>query len=128
MSSDSEEDELQVNAAARAHVTASPQEEVVEEDVSMTEPQLYLCDDWILPTKVMKRPRTMTPKEKRKAKNATNYLILTMMSLELGYSSIIERYRQARDAVVERYQQKPENTVYLDSVVLTEDELKFEGL
>ena len=46
------------------------------------------------------------------------------MSLELGYGSIIERYQQARDAVVERYQQgRPKTSVYLDSVILTDEEV-----
>ena len=126
MSSDSEEEEVQANVTTYAAAANAPQAEVVEEDVLEAEPQLYLCDDWILPTKVMKRPRVMTAKEKIKAKNATNYLILTMMSLELGYGSIIEHHRQARDAVVERYQQKKEDNVSLAAVVLTEEELKLE--
>ena len=47
-----------------------------------------------------------------------------MMSLELGYGSIIERYQQACDAVVERYQQgRSETSVYLDSIILTDEEV-----
>ena len=75
MSSDSEDEELQNNAAAHATMACPLQADVTEEEVLVTEPQLYLCDDWILPTKVMKRPRNMTAKEKRKAKVTTNYLI-----------------------------------------------------
>ena len=126
VSSDSEEDDTQDNVAAHATMDHPSQDEIVEEDVLVAEPQLYLCDDWISPMKVMRKPKSMTAKEKRKTEAATKYLILTMMSLELGFGSIIERYRQARDAVVERYQQKPENAVYLDSVILTDADLKVE--
>ena len=47
---------------------------------------------------------------------AKNCLIVTMMSLELGFGSVIERYRSARDAVVERYQKGgSENPTFLPS-------------
>ena len=47
-----------------------------------------------------------------------------MMSLDLGFGSVIERYQRARDAVVERYQQdRPENSVYLASEMLTNEEM-----
>ena len=75
---------------------------------------IYLCDDWIQPIMVARKPRAMTAKEIMKANVAKNCLILTMMSLELGFGSVIERYQRARDAVVERYQQGgPENSTYL---------------
>ena len=51
---------------------------------------------------VARKPKSMTPKEMMKANVAKNCLILTMMSLELGYGSIIERYQHSRDAFVER--------------------------
>ena len=87
-------------------------------------PQRYLCDDWIQPVKVARTPRAMTAKETKKANVAKNCLILTMMSLELGYGPVIERYQSARDAVVERYQQGgPENPTYLASELLTDDEM-----
>ena len=127
MSSDSEDDEIQKTTTAHAAMAQSLRDEGEGESVPEAEPQLYLCDDWILPTKVMRKPRSMTAKEKQRAKVAKNCLILTMMSLELGYGSIIERYRQARDAVVERYQQSPDTTVYLDSVILTDEEALVKG-
>ena len=34
------------------------------------------------------------------------FVIVTLMSLELGYGSILERYQQERDTVLERYQQE----------------------
>ena len=47
-----------------------------------------------------------------------------MMSLELGFGSIIERYQHARDAVVERHQRgRPETSTFLDSVTLTDEEM-----
>ena len=46
------------------------------------------------------------------------------MSLDLGFGSVIERYQRARDAVIERYQQdRPENSVYLASEMLTNEEM-----
>ena len=88
------------------------------------EPQRYLCDDWIQPVQVTRKPRTMTARERKKANVAKNCLIVTMMSLELGFGSVIERYRSARDAVVERYQQGgSENPTFLPSDLLTVDEM-----
>ena len=88
------------------------------------EPQRYLCDDWIQPVQVTRMPRTMTARERKKANVAKNCLIVTMMSLELGFGSVIERYRSARDAVVERYQQGgSENPAFLPSELLTVDEM-----
>ena len=87
-------------------------------------PQLYLCDDWIQPVMVARKAKAMTAKETMKANVAKNCLILTMMSLEIGFGSVIERYQRARDAVVERYQQDgPENSAYLASEMLTIDEM-----
>ena len=71
-----------------------------------------------------RKPRVMTAKETKKANVAKNCLILTMMSLELGFGSIIERYQRARDAVVERYQRgRSETSIFLDSVILTDEEM-----
>ena len=71
-----------------------------------------------------RKPRAMTAKETMKANVAKNCLMLTMMSLKLGFGSVIERYQRARDAVVERYQQGgPENSTYLASEMLTSEEM-----
>ena len=95
-----------------------------EEDHSTREPQRYLCDDWIQPVKVAWKPRAMTARETKKAKVAKNCLILTLMSLELGLGSVIERYQDARDAVVERYQQgSSENPTFLPYELLTAEEM-----
>ena len=92
--------------------------------VPVRETQRYLCDDWSQPVKVARKPRTMTAKETKKANVAMNCLILTLMSLELGFGSVIERYQSARDAVVERYQQGgPKSPTYLASELLTNDEM-----
>ena len=104
-------------------IQLSPEEDL-EDGTPDQEPQLYLCDDWIQPVMVARKPRVMTAKETMKANVAKNCLILTMMSLELGYGSVIERYQHARDAVVERYQQGgPKNSAYLASETLTDDEM-----
>ena len=66
----------------------------------------------------------MTARETKKANVAKNCLILTMMSLELGFGSVIERYQNARDAVVERYQQGGSgNPTFLPSEMLTDEEM-----
>ena len=65
-----------------------------DESLPPKEPRLYLCDDWIQPMAAMSRPRELTAREKVKANVAKNCLIVTLMSLELGYGSILERYQQ----------------------------------
>ena len=97
---------------------------IEEEEHPIREPQRYLCDDWIQPVKVAWKPKTMTAKKTKKARVAKNCLILTLMSLELGFGSVIERYQNARDAVVERYQQgSSENPTFLPSESLTAEEM-----
>ena len=123
-SSEGEVEEPQNEPVIQAVKLQSPLNEDLENWMPDKEPQLYLCDDWIQPVMVTRKPRSMTAKETMKANVAKNCLILTMMSLELGYGSIIERYQQARDAVVEPYQQgRSETLVYLDSVTLTDEEV-----
>ena len=121
--SESEAEESLQNPIVRAVEMQTPLNEESEDWIPDKEPQLYLCDDWIQPVMVARKPRSMTAKETMRANVAKNCLILTMMSLELGYGSIIERSQQARDAV-ERYQQRSSETpVYLDSVILTDEEV-----
>ena len=126
-SSESEAEEVQSQLIPHGMAAQLSLEEDLEElegGTPVQEPQLYLCDDWIQPTMVARKPRVMTAKETMKANVAKNCLILTMMSLDLGFGSVIERYQRARDAVVERYQQdRPENSVYLASEMLTNDEM-----
>ena len=55
---------------------------------------------------------------------AKNCLIVTLMSLELGYGSILERYHQESQSIVERYQHgSSESSPVLNSILLTDDEL-----
>ena len=125
-SADGESDAEEVQYPPTLHaVTAQVSlEDDWEEGIPDQKPKLYLCDDWIQPIMVARKPRAMTAKETVKANVAKNCLILTMMSLELGFGSVIERYQRARDAVVERYQQGgPENSTYLASEILTSDEM-----
>ena len=84
-----------------------------DKPIPRKEPQLYLCDDWKQPMEVMRRPKELTARDKMRANVAKNCLIVTLMSLELGYGSILERYQQERNVA------PPE----LNSVVLTEEEL-----
>ena len=112
------------------HEEEPPQEMAVDstvfslddEDVPLLpkEPQLYLCDDWIQPIAAMSRPRELTAKEKVKANVAKNCLIVALMSLELGYGPILERYQQESKSIVERYAQgRSESSPVLNSVLLT---------
>ena len=74
--------------------TALVQDDEENDDVPLSkEPQLYLCDR-TQPVAAMSKPRELTAKEKVKANVAKNCLIVTLMSLELGYGSISERYQQ----------------------------------
>ena len=124
VSSESEAEEAQCHLTPHGMTAQLSLEEDLEVGTPDQEPQLYLCDDWIQPVMVARKPRVMTAKETMKANVAKNCLILTMMSLELGFGSVIERYQRARDAVVERYQQDgPENSAYLASEMLTNDEM-----
>ena len=124
VSSESEAEEAQCHLTPHVMTAQLSLEEDLEGGTPDQEPQLYLCDDWIQPVMVARKPRVMTAKETMKANVAKNCLILTMMSLELGFGSVIERYQRARDAVVERYQQGgPENSAYLASEMLTNDEM-----
>ena len=122
--SESEAEEVLCQQSSRAMMAQLVSEDDLKDGSPDPEPQRYLCDDWIQPIKVAKKPRTLTARETMKANAAKNCLILTLMSLELGYGSVIERYQQARDAVVERYQRdEPENPSYLASEVLTDEEM-----
>ena len=101
-----------------------PNDEEGDEFLPSKEPQLYLCDDWIQPMAAMSRPRELTAREKVKASMAKNCLIVTLMSLELGYGSILERYQQESKSILERYQQeRSESSPVLNSVLLTDEEL-----
>ena len=123
-SSESEAEEAQCQLTHSVTLAQLSLEEDLEDGTLQREPQLYLCDDWIQPIMVARKPKAMTVKETKKANVAKNCLILTMMSLELGFGSVIERYQRARDAVVERYQQnRPENSAYLATEILTHDEM-----
>ena len=82
------------------------------ESLPCKEPQLYLCDDWIQPIAVLSRPHELTARDKMRANLAKNCLIVALMSLELGYRSILERYQQERSS-----------SPVLGAVSLTEEEL-----
>ena len=47
------------------------------------EPQLYLCDDWIQPVEVVRKPKELHAKDKVRANVAKNCLIVTLMSLNV---------------------------------------------
>ena len=104
--------------------TALVQDDEENDDVPLSkEPQLYLCDDWIQPMAAMSKPRELTAKEKLKANMAKNCLIVTLMSLELGYGSILERYHQEGESIVQRYEQpRSESRPALIYVLLTDEE------
>ena len=90
----------------------SPQE--YEDTLNPTkEPQLYICDDWIQPVEVMQKPKQLQAREKARARVAKNCLIVTLMSLNVGYGSLIERYQSESSFAPPA----------LDSVILTDDEV-----
>ena len=67
--------------------------------------------------------RELTAKEKAKANMSKNCLIVTLMSLELGYGSILECYQQESESIVQRYQQPcSESRPVLNSVLLSDEE------
>ena len=71
----------------------------------------------------MSRPRELTAKEKVKANVAKNCLIVTLMSLELGYGPILERYQQEGESIAQRYEQsRLDSRPTLNSVHLTDEE------
>ena len=90
-----------------------PHEEKEDTLIPRREPQLYLCDDWSQPMEVVRKPKELTVKDKMQANVAKNCLIVTLMSLDLGYGSILERYQRECNST------PPE----LNSVTLTEEEL-----
>ena len=80
------------------HSAIFPSCDEAREFLPCKEPQLYLCDDWIQPMAVLSRPHELTARGKVRANLAKNCLIVTLMSLELGYGSILERYQQERSS------------------------------
>ena len=123
-SASEEEDETPPQRMAVHSATLFPYDEEGDEFLPRREPQLYLCDDWIQPMAVMSRPKELTARDKMRANVAKNCLLVTLMSLELGYGSILERYQQERDSILERYQQERNmSSPVLSSVLLTDEEL-----
>ena len=57
------------------------------------EPQLYICDDWIQPVEAMRKPKGLQARDNARARVAKNSLTVTLMSLNVGYGSLIERYQ-----------------------------------
>ena len=57
------------------------------------EPQLYLWDDWIQAVEVMQKPKELQAKDKARARVAKNCLLVTLMSLNDGYGSLVEGYQ-----------------------------------
>ena len=110
-SEDGEEQEEPPQETAVYSAISSPCDET-REFLPSREPQLYLCDDWIQPMAVISRPKELTARDKMRANLAKNCLIVTLMSLELGYGSILERYQQERSS-----------SPALGAVSLTEEEL-----
>ena len=84
-SSENEAEEALCQQSVYAMMAQLVSEEDLGDRIPDPEPQRYLCDDWIQPIKVARKPRALTAKETMKANVAKNCLILTMMSLELGF-------------------------------------------
>ena len=71
-----------------------PTQEYEEEMDPKREPQLYLCDDWIRPVEVARKPGELRPHDKVRARVAKNFLLVTLMSLNVEYGSLIEDYQR----------------------------------
>ena len=119
-SNDSEEelpgdlpDQPEHTVGCHSSVTIPAQEQ--EENLTIHEPRLYLCDDWIRPLEVMRQPCELLPHEKFRARVVKNFLLVTLMSLNIGYGSIIENYQ--------REEVDPCPPV-LNSITLTEEEAR----
>ena len=56
--------------------------ELDEDNMASKEPQLYLCDDWICPVEVIKKPCALKPQEKLRARVAKNFLLVTLYVTE----------------------------------------------
>ena len=115
-SSESQEEPLVEEQAADPLISfasiLSPQE--YEDALNPTkEPQLYLRDDWIQPVEVMQKPKELQAKDKARARVAKNCLIVTLMSLNVGYGSLVERYQNEGSSA------PPE----LNAVILTDEEV-----
>ena len=80
------------------HLLSGMSAQVLKEDeldegaLMFKEPQLYLCDDWIRPVEVIKKPRDLPPQDKHRAREAKNFLLVTLTSLNVGYGSVIDSY------------------------------------
>ena len=75
----------------------SPQE--CEDALSPTkEPQLYKSDDWIQPVEVTPEPGELRTRDKVRARVAKNCLLVTLMSLNVAYGSVIESYQKEGNA------------------------------
>ena len=111
------QDELFVEDQAADPLTScasilSPQE--YEDALSPTkEPQLYICDEWIQPVEVTPKPGELRAKDKARARVAKNCLLVTLMSLNVGYGSLVESHQK------EGNPDPPE----LNSVTFTDEEV-----
>ena len=66
VSSGSEAEEFQRHSTPQAMKAQLALEEDWENGIPDKKPQLYLCDDWIQPVMVARKPRVMTAKETMK--------------------------------------------------------------
>ena len=62
-SSESEAEEVLCQQSSRAMMAQLVPEDELKNGSPDPEPQRYLCDDWIQPIKVAKKPRTLTARE-----------------------------------------------------------------
>ena len=91
-SSESEPAEAKTGVDPVAQFASVPHE---EEDVPLNkEPQVYLWNDWIQPVEVVRKPKELTTRDEVRAYIAKNWLIVTLMSLNTGYGSILESYQR----------------------------------
>ena len=80
------------------------------------EPELYLCDDWMLPVPITRKPKPVTnPEDKLKARVAKNVMPGALLSMNAGYRSLIQQYQEIN--------RMPLKAPYLNSVSLTSEQV-----
>ena len=74
--------EQETSLAVSHTVTAVPEEDMKDDGTPIAWPRLLLCDDWIMPVGVMRKPCLLQqPHDKLRAGVAKNFLLVTLMSL-----------------------------------------------
>ena len=90
--------EVEEHLRAYRGLIAASEEDTKEDSIPIswkTECKLLLCDDWIMPVEIIRKPCSLqNPQDKLRARVAKNFLLVTLMSLNAGYGPLIESHQQ----------------------------------